>query len=91
MGLAEIESVSQQATRHHYTYLLGRQVRTKIAGRPIYIGLGSQFILLDEKVRSKEAGTHGFEPTSELTRRQVLNASEEIITHKIAEYFLEDS
>ena len=33
-------------------------------------------MLLNEKVRSNEADTHGFEPATEPTRRQVLTTSQ---------------
>ena len=48
--------------------------------------LGEPAHTTTQKGNSKETDTHGFEPATEPTRRQVLNACEEIITHEVAKY-----
>lgn len=54
----------------------------KNAGRPLYNGLGSQFMLLLKKVHSHEAGIHRSRPINERTRRQVLTIFKEIIVFR---------
>lgn len=49
--------------------------------------LRSQFTQRTKKALSKEAGTHRYNAPNEPQKRQVVSASEEIITHKLVSYY----
>jgi hypothetical protein len=59
-----------------------KAVTYKNTARLLYISQRSHCIQSLKKVCSKEAGTHRFGPTINLTKRQVLNTSEEIIAYE---------